>query len=56
MLPVSGAEQFITSDPMCPAWASISAMTPYCGKNESTEGTMHCLHTSTFDKGTPNSG
>ena len=30
MLPVSGAEQFITSGPKCPAWARTSAITPYC--------------------------
>ena len=30
MLPVSGAEQFVTSEPMCPLRPIISAMTAYC--------------------------
>jgi hypothetical protein len=37
MLPVSGAEQFVTSEPMCPDRPMISAMTAYCDTNTDRE-------------------
>jgi hypothetical protein len=39
MLPVSGAEQFVTSEPICPNRPMISAMTAYCNATSEPEFT-----------------